>query len=161
MLSTAHDLDLETLRFRSEPWPLQQTFVTPLRELEDFVQRFISVSGTKDGLLSTDLVVFEPTSLLELLSYASVPVDNRWRFIIGAVGQKSSSELLVAALSDWIDFAFIPRPANIAIYADHDENTTFYGHDKAALTDLTSSLKGAGYELVPNYIRGPASTRWQ
>jgi hypothetical protein len=161
LLSPIADLDLETSRFRSDPWPFQQTFKTPLKELEDFVGQFISSSKTEDGTLSTDLVVFEPRNMLELLQSASVPVDDQWRFTIRAVGEKSSSELLIAALGDWIDFAFVPRPANLAIYADHDEYTTFYGHDRDALDSLTSSLKEAGYEQVPDYVRGPASDGWR
>ena len=43
------------------------------------------------------------------------------------------------------------EPSKLAIYADHDEYTTFYGRDRAALEALTSALKEAGYEHVPDY----------
>ncbi len=60
-------------------------------------------------------------------------------------------ELLEAVLSDWIDFIFVGTPDELAIYADHDECTTFYVRQEATLDDLVKRLAAAGFEPVPNY----------
>ena len=161
LLAPLDNPDQETSIFRLAPWPFQKTFVTPKERLEEFIVHFVSASKLEVGVLSTDLVVFEPRNLLNLCRSASIPVEDPWDFNIQAVGQKSSVELLANALEDWIDFAFVPRPSVLAIYADHDEYTTFYSRDSVALESFASMLKVDGYKDVPDYVRGPASDGWR
>ena len=105
------------------------------------------------AVLSTDEVVFEPKHLLELMAANSVSVENKLDLNLGAEGGQSIAALLEAALGDWVDFVFVPIPESIAIYADHDEYTTFYCKDESMLTDLASEVGLAGFEPISDYIR--------
>lgn len=62
-------------------------------------------------------------------------------------------ELLEAALGDWVNFTFVPKPKPFVIYADHDEYTTFYANTKSNLNGVVQALSGAGFEKVPDYQR--------
>jgi hypothetical protein len=56
-------------------------------------------------------------------------------------------------LGDWVDFVFVPTPEVVAIYADHDEYTTFYTRDNTTLKNLASGLEKSGFEAVRDYTR--------
>src|SRR5947209_559443 len=112
-------------QFRSAPWPFQQTFKTPLKDLNRFVLTFLSQYPVQSGTVSTDEVVFEPRTVLSLIRRHSVPLDGWYEFTLTAEGQQDVAELIEAVLADWIDFVFVPFPTQFAIYADHDEFTTF------------------------------------
>jgi hypothetical protein len=62
-------------------------------------------------------------------------------------------ELLEAALSDWIDFIFVPTPKPFVIYADHDEFTTFYANTKSNLNPVVEALSARGFKRVQDYER--------
>ncbi|HEX3106055.1 MAG TPA: hypothetical protein VHQ22_16550 [Terriglobales bacterium] len=50
----------EIAKFRAEPWVFQQTFKTPLKELNRFVSIFLSPFSLAEGILGTDEVVLNP-----------------------------------------------------------------------------------------------------
>ena len=56
--------------------------------------------------------------------------------------------LLQAALSDSVDFWFIPTPKPFVIYADHDEYTTFFANSKSNLNGIVDPLLKRGFESV-------------
>lgn len=141
-------------QFRAKPWPFQQTFKTPLKTLNSFVSTFLAPFSAESGLLSTDEVVFEPTTIQQLLANNSARLEDPYRFAIEASGKNAVAELLEAAFSDWLDFTFLPFPEDFAIYADHDEYTTFYSRDRAALKGLAGRLRTAGFDTVNDYTRG-------
>ena len=72
---------------------------------------------------------------------------------MAATGPRHIAELLQAALLDWIDFLFVSSPEVVAIYADHDEYTTFYGREDAIVKELATALKGSGFEPVVDFTR--------
>src|SRR5215469_4576553 len=129
MLTLLSERPLEIQRFRAKPWPFQQTFKTPLKDLNRFVSSFLAPFSLEKGALSTDEVVFEPKNLLHLLADSSLTVENQYQLTIQATGQGAVADLLQAALGDWVDFVFVPTPELLAIYADHDEYATFYTRD--------------------------------
>jgi hypothetical protein len=126
MLTRLSETPEEILRFRNKPWPFQQTFKTPLKDLNRFVTTFLTPVSLDRGAISTDQVVFEAKGLLRLLANNSLSVEDQYHLTIRAEGQQAISDLLQAALGDWVDFIFVPSPEVFAIYADHDEYTTFY-----------------------------------
>lgn len=141
-------------RFRRTAWKFQQTFETPLKDLERFVAAIISANESwKSACLTFEQVVFDPTHVIALFdSYAITPEYGRdWS--LTAVGQKEAEELLLAALSDWIDFIFVPAPKPFVIYADHDEYTTFYAMTRSNLNRVTNVLSARGFAMVPDYER--------
>jgi hypothetical protein len=148
-------------RFRAAPWQFQQTFCTPLKDLKRFVSVFLAPFSVKEGVISTDEVVFEPRNVLKLLAKQSIAVDNCYRFTIEATSSSDVALLLETVLSDWIDFIFLPKPKSFAIYADHDEFTTFYTPKRGALSRLKSGLEEAGFEAVPDYTRGSSGSKWR
>ena len=63
MLTLLSERPEEILRFRDKPWPFQQTFKTPLKDLNRFVTTFLAPFSLDRGAMSTDEVVFEPKDL--------------------------------------------------------------------------------------------------
>ena len=153
MLTLLSERPDEIQRFRARPWAFQQTFKTPLQDLSRFVSTFLASFELERGALSTDEVVFEPKELLHLLADNSVCVQDQYRLTIEARGKQAIADLLQAASGDWVGFVFVPSPEVIAIYADHDEYTTFYAREQTILKNLTSSLRTSGFDAVLDYSR--------
>ena len=105
--------------------------------------------------------MFEPKNLLRLLSKNSLSVEDQYHLTIQAEGQRAVADLLQAALGDWADFVFVPSPEVLAIYADHDEYTTFYTRDDATLKNVASGLEKSGFEVVLDYTRGSFGDKWR
>src|SRR5436309_3137364 len=109
-------------RLRRTPWRFQQTFRTPLKSLQPFVATITPAHEPFGAAYITiDEVVFEPKHLLDLLAKNSLPARYGRDVTFVASGNEEVQALLQAALSDWIDFIFVPTPKPFAIYADHDE----------------------------------------
>jgi hypothetical protein len=161
MLTVLSEPTEEILQFRANPWSFQQTFKTPLKDLNRFVSTFLAPYSFERGALSTDLVVFEPKDVLNLVATHSVELENCYNFTLEAKGQREIAVLLEAVLGDWIDFVFVPSPELLAIYADHDEYTTFYFPNVGALKSLTSELETAGFEPVSSYKRTSSGNNWR
>lgn len=161
MLTLLSERPLEIQRFRAKPWPFQQTFKTPLKDLNRFVSSFLAPFSLEKGALSTDEVVFEPKNLLHLLADSSLTVENQYQLTIQATGQGAVADLLQAALGDWVDFVFVPTPELLAIYADHDEYTTFYTRDERILKSLIFALEKSGFEAVLDYTRVSSDGKWR
>ncbi|HEX4320258.1 MAG TPA: hypothetical protein VHZ52_05105 [Acidobacteriaceae bacterium] len=125
------------------------------------MESFLSPYALENGVLSSDLIVFQPDNLLSLLVDNFIQVEDHWDFIVEAKGQESIRKLLLAALSDWVDFLFVPSPELFAIYADHDNYITFYSPDQEGLHTLQSVLTQAGFLFVADYKRGSAADQWR
>jgi hypothetical protein len=154
MLSIFSERTEEIRRFHAKPWPFQKTFRTPLKDLNRFVSTFLAPFPLERGALSTDEVVFEPKGLLHVLANNSLSVEDQYHLTIQAEGQPAIADLLQAAFGDWVDFVFVPFPEAFAIYADHDEYTTFYTRDHSTLESVASVLEQSGFEAVLDYTRG-------
>ena len=140
-------------RLRRVPWRFQQTFKTPLRNLQPFVATIISArEEIQGGTVTIDSVVFEPKNLNALLASRSLPSSLRTESSIEAAGYQEAGALLQAALGDWVDFWFIPTPKTFVIYADHDEYTTFFATSKSKLNGVVEPLLKQGFKAV-NYER--------
>jgi hypothetical protein len=146
---------LEVLhQFHENPWEFQQTFETPLRDLPRFVARIVSAGGPlQGGSLIIDLVVFEPRNLIDMLVAYSIQPRYERGLCLTAAGQQEVEQLLRVVLSDWIDFLFLPAPQTFAIYADHDEFTTLYGHTRTDLERVAGPLPDGGFKVEPDFIR--------
>jgi hypothetical protein len=97
--------------------------------------------------------VFQPKHLTELGAKYSISMDLRKDTTIDAPNKAESEALLLAALSDWVDFAFVPNPKPFIIYADHDEYTTFFANTKANLNRVLTRLGERGFKAVTDYTR--------
>ena len=114
---------------RRNLWKFQRTFQTPLHDLRTFVGTIVSaVHGLEAGTFTSDQVVFEPKNLTSLLTSYSIMPPYTHGVSVTAGNQREVEALLQAALSDWIDFVFVPDPKPFVMYTDHDEYTTFYAH---------------------------------
>jgi hypothetical protein len=141
-------------KFRRTAWKFQQTFQTPLKNLEPFVSTIISAGEQwKSGSLTIEQAVFDPNELIALLNRNSLPPRYEYGVSLTALGQQEVEALLSAALAGWIDFIFVPEPKSFAIYADHDEFTTFYAHTRSNLNRVTKALIGKGFQPVLGYER--------
>jgi hypothetical protein len=131
-----------------------------LKGLGKFVECVFRHFPAESAAVSTEQVVFEPRHVIELLAGQSLELENIWSFILFADSKESVAKLLEAVLGDWIDFFFIPDPASLAIFADHDEYVTFYSRSELLLADFASTLERAGFQSIPDWIR-PAHWCWR
>ena len=142
-------------RFRRSPWRFQTTFRTPLKELQPFVATIIAAhDAPQTGRVTIEQIVFDPKHLNALLAKHSLPArqyGTDWSLV--ASGSEEVAELLETALSDWIDFIFVPTPKPFVIYADHDEYVTFYANTKSNLNSVVHALSGQGFKRVEGYER--------
>jgi hypothetical protein len=141
-------------RFCENPWGFQATFETPLKSLRSFVATIVS-SGEplRAGSLIVDQVVFEPRDLNAMLATYSIPSEYGRGLCLTAAGPQEIEELLRAVFGEWIDFLFVPEPQFFAIYADHDEFTTFYAHNLTKLERIADALSNGGFKAEPQYQR--------
>lgn len=141
-------------QFRGSPWEFQQTFETPLKNLQPFVKAILSTGEpVQAASLMIDEVVFEPRDLIEMLSSYSIPLTYERGRCLTAESQEEVEQLLCTVLSDWIDFLFVPEPESFAIYADHDEFATFYAHTRVELDRVVKALSDSGFKVEANYER--------
>jgi len=141
-------------RFRRTPWRFQATFHTPLRDLSNFVATILLTNESiQEACLTSDRIVFEPKKVNALLEANSLPDLQKHDWSVTANGRREITDLLEAALEDWIDFIFVPTPKPFVIYADHDEYTTFYANTKSNLNLIAEALAARGYKQVENYLR--------
>jgi hypothetical protein len=141
-------------KFRRAAWKFQQTYETPLKDLKRFVTTIGQAAGPwRSATITLELAVFDPTHLINLLNANSIPPRYQRGVSITATGQTESEALLEAALGDWLDFIFVPEPKSFAIYADHDEFTTFFAQTRSNLNRLVQSLSGQGFKVESEYQR--------
>jgi hypothetical protein len=141
-------------RFRRTAWRFQQTFETPLKDLKRFVSTVGQAAGPwRSASLTIELVVFDPTHLIDLLNANSITPRCQRGVSIIAAEQEEIEALLAAALGDWVDFSFVSEPKSFAIYADHDEFTTFFAQNRSNLNRVVQALSGQGFKLEKEYQR--------
>jgi hypothetical protein len=139
-------------QFRANPWPHQRTLVTPRKNMASFLSTLLASYPVDRGIASTDQVVFEPDSFLEILKARELAIENYWTFCVQASNTEDVAVLLDAMLNDWIDFVFVPSPESFAIYADHDEYLTLYAPTSSGLDQLVTRLELVGFSFE-DYIR--------
>ena len=72
---------------------------------------------------------------------ASLPRDTT----ITAMGREAAEALLAAALSDYVDFWFVPEPGGFVVHADDDECATVFAHRQGPVSRAGERLAGAGF----------------
>jgi len=141
-------------RFRRTQWRFQQTFATPLKNLGRFVATILgAVDEVQEVSLVIEQAVFEPKHLIGLLTKHQLPPQYIRGSCYTAIGPQEAGELLEAALSDWVDFLFLPTPKPFVIYADHDELTTFYANTKSNLNRVSQALIENNFAVIRNFKR--------
>jgi hypothetical protein len=143
----------EVYHFRESPLPFQSTFETPLKDLPHFVSTILSPFRLEKARVTIDKVVFEPKHLLKLLASHSIPAESCVDVTLEATGPEKIAALLEAALSDWVDFLFVPAPEQFVLYADHDEWTTFFAGSESELASITSAMSNGGFKMIADYER--------
>ena len=141
-------------QFRRTSWRFEQTFQTPLDDLQGFVATIVTAyRPLADATLTSDQVVFDADQLKNLVGQDASSTLFQRDASIFSTNPEEVPALLVSAFSDWIDFLFVPRPKPFVIYADHDEWVTFYGNTKSNLNRIVLPLKSAGYKLITDWRR--------
>lgn len=141
-------------KFRRTPWRFQQTFHTPLQNLDAFTATILdSLDPVDAGTVTIDSVIMDPRKLDALLSSHQLQHDLRHDSSIAAETTAEVQPLLAAALGDWVDFWFVPTPKPFVLYADHDEYATFFANTKSNLNRVTAALKKEGFTAVEDYTR--------
>jgi hypothetical protein len=140
--------------FRRTVWKFQKTFKTPLKNLAPFAAAIMTASEPlQSSQVIIEQIIFEPQHLTALLSRYSVAAELRDGLAITAMDKEESQALLQAVLSDWVDFVFVPSPKPFAIYADHDEYTTFFANTRSNLNRVVKPLAEQGFQAITDYTR--------
>lgn len=146
----ASDTPSALKQVRGTAWKFQRTFRTPLKNLQPFVATIVSVGQAfQTACITIDQAVFEPKHWIDQLIRHSLPPRYQKGTSVTAVGQQVHH----AALSDWVDFVFVPTPKTFVIYADHDEYTTFYANTRSNLNRVAEPLLTQGFEEISGYQR--------
>lgn len=132
---------------------VQQTFKTPLNNLQPFVATIISTASPEIACVTIEQAVFEPKHWIDLLTRHSLSPRYGKGASVTAVGRQEVEELLHTAFTDWFDFLFVPTPKPFVIYADHDEYTTFYANTRSNLNRVVEALVAQGFEQIAEYKR--------
>jgi hypothetical protein len=140
-------------QIRKTPWKFQQTFQTPLDNLQAFVAAILLTASPETACITIDQVVFKPKHWIDLLTRYSLPPRYGKGVSITAVGREQVEELLHTAFIDWFDFLFVPTPKPFVIYADHDEYATFYANTRSNLNRVVEALSAKGFEKIAEYRR--------
>jgi hypothetical protein len=140
-------------QIRKTPWKFQQTFRTPLDNLQPFVAAILSTASPESACITIEQAVFEPKHWIDLLTRYALPPRYGKGVSVTAVGRREVEELLHTAFTDWFDFLFVPIPKPFVIYADHDEYTTFYANTRSNLNRVVGALSAQGFEKVAEYRR--------
>jgi hypothetical protein len=133
----------------------QATFQNPHKNLAPFVEAILSALHPLQSIQVTiHEIIFEPRNVNALLEGQGLsPLEmhrtdqwNDWSLI--ASENLEIRDLLVAVLSDSIDFTLIPMPRKFLSYADHDDYVTFFAATKSNLNRVVSALEQL--KLRPN-----------
>ncbi len=143
----------EITRLRTNPCKFQCTYLTPLKDLKNFVSDIISALPADEGTVTIDSVVFEPKYLVDLLAEHNINPETCRDISIKASGQSEIVALLEAVMGDWLDFLFLPSAKSFALYVDHDEYTTFFADAQSELANLRKTFAERQYKLVRDYQR--------
>ena len=147
-------------RLREAPFPFQTTYITPLKELPEFVGTMLTQFGVDEGDVWIELIVFEPRELIWYLRGRGFVCDERQlnRAVLQAENKPEMAELLECVLGQWTDFAFIPSPKEFVMYADHDEYTTIFARSAESLSALQTRMENKGFKAVTDWTwTGPRS----
>jgi hypothetical protein len=137
-------------KFHRTPLRFQTTFQTPLKDLESFVDTILgSLGSVESGTVTIDDTVMGAERFRVFLRTAELPHDST----VIADTADETHRLLVAALDDWVDFFFVPSPRPFVLYADHDENATFFANTRSNLNKVASALETKGFKRVKDYVR--------
>jgi hypothetical protein len=93
-------------QIRRSPWKFQQTFKTPLNNLQPFVAAILSAASPESACITIEQAVFEPKYWIDLLTRYSLPPRYGKGVSVTAVGRREVEELLHTAFTDWFDFLF-------------------------------------------------------
>lgn len=140
-------------QIRKASWRFQQTFKTPLNNLQPYVAAILSAASPETACVTIEQAVFEPKHWIDLLTRYSLPPRYSKGVSVTAVGAEEMQELLHTAFTDWFDFLFVPTPKPFVIYADHDEYATFYANTRSNLNRITEALSSQGFEEIAEYTR--------
>lgn len=141
-------------RFGRAAWRFQETFETPLHDIDRFVSTIASAHGNiQKASIVIDQVVFDTEHLNALVSADASPIQLARDFSITTGSPHEVEPLLRAAFADWIDFLFVPTPKPFVIYADHDEFVTFYANTKSHINQIVKPLTSHRYSVVQNWKR--------
>ncbi len=141
-------------RFRKNPLPFEKTYLAPQGNAEVFVAGIIAALHPVHGAeLTVDHVVFEPQHLKAFAACGSIHPGTFIRCTLAVIGEMEAQSLLQAALTDSIDFLFMPTPRHLVIYADHDEYITFFGAKKSHLSQVKEFMQASGIPEIENYRR--------
>ena len=128
-------------QIRKTPWKFQQTFKTPLNNLDPFVAAILSTASLETACITIEQAVFEPKHWIDLLTRYSLPPRYGKGVSVTAVGRQEVEELLHTAFTEWFDFLFVPTPKPFVIYANTRSN----------LNRVVGTLSAQGFEEIADY----------
>lgn len=105
-------------------------------------------------MVQIELIVFDPVTLIGFLkTHGVVTTEGELHNVCISATSDQAADLLIATLSDWIDFWFVRQADEFRIFADHDEYTTIYSSNLETLADIASSLTDKGFREIDDWLR--------
>lgn len=146
-------------RLQNAPFAFQQTYRTPLKNLNEFVHSILAPFDFLEAELRIETWVFTPENFLKHLEEFGIAADSGELSGATIISENRSEgeALLKHALTDWMDFAFLPIKSDFAIYADHDEYTTIFTRTQELTTQLSEAMMRRGFEAKEWTWDGPHS----
>ena len=140
---------------RRRSWKRQTTCHTPLSRLPWFTAALVGQLLPFDrALLVVDAVVFDDPP--ELVAIRKAAGERRPLLVVpghlfedDAKGFRAALEV---TLSGWVDFRVLFSPTSHALWADHDEYTTFFSKSPGKVADVRRMMEAGGVKL-PEYER--------
>jgi hypothetical protein len=150
-------------QIRKTSWKFQQTFNTPLNNLQPYVAAILSAASPETACVTIEQAVFEPKHWIDLLTRYSLPPRYSKGVSVTAVGAQKMQELLHTAFTDWFDFLFVPTPKPFVINgaglgASHQTGWTGI---VARVFDLFARGSAADWLQVSKHELGARMTREQ
>jgi len=132
----------------------QRTFATPLKDLRPFVLGMLSLVPAADAAVQIEQIVFDPVNLIGFLkTQGVVSTEGELHSVCISATSDQAANLLIATLSDWIDFWFVRQTDEFRIFADHDEYTTIYSNNLQTVAEIGSLLKSKGFREIDGWLR--------
>ena len=144
------------------PFPFQQTYATPLDDLQHFIETLLDPFEVSRASVWIETLVFNPKELVWYLRGSGIHSNEGElnNSLLLAENRSEAATLLECILGQWADFAFLPTPREFVIYADHDEFTTVFTKSTEKLSSLRKHMKAEGFREVRDWTwTGPRSPR--
>jgi hypothetical protein len=139
------------LRAKADGWS-QATFVVPTGNVAAFAAALRS--GAPPWERASLVVEGTSRPVYEIAALTGGGAETMPRdTTLEAVGAEAAAGLLAAALADYVDGWFVPKPGSMVVFVDNDEYATVFAPKQGAVSSRAEALRAAGFREAVGYER--------